>query len=129
MTPEVLLTPSEMARADQLAVSVAGVPSLVLMENAGRALAGEILRRLAMQPVLVLCGMGSNGGDGFVAARLLSNAGWPTSVGLLGSTADLKGDAAHMARLWQGPVRQASRDLIRNSPVIVDALLGAGLSR
>lgn len=121
-----ILTPDEMYRADALAVK-AGVPSLTLMENAGRAVADEIVRRFGARPVLVLCGPGNNGGDGFVAARYLKRWGWPVRLALLGDPARLKGDAALMVARWDGPVEQ---DLvIGDAELIVDALFGAGLSK
>lgn len=123
-----LLTPSEMALADELAVK-AGVASLTLMENAGQAVAYEVTQRFPIQPVLVLCGPGNNGGDGIVVARLLDDRGWPVRVGLLGEKADLKGDAAVMARRWQGHIEPARPDMCRDFGLIVDALFGAGLSR
>ncbi len=122
-----------MYRADGLAVA-AGVPSLTLMENAGRAVAEEIVRRYGARQTLVLCGPGNNGGDGFVCARYLRKWGWPVRVALFGEVGKLKGDAAAMAAKWNGEVEPVSLTL-RRAPrqeevgLIVDALFGAGLSK
>jgi len=91
-----LLTPAEMYRADALAVK-AGVPSLTLMENAGRAVADAIVRRFGARPVTVLAGPGNNGGDGFVAARILRAWGWPVDILSFCRTTEYRGDAA----IWQ----------------------------
>lgn len=123
-----LLTVAEMYRADSLAIA-GGVPGPMLMENAGAAVVREIRARWARRPVAVLCGPGNNGGDGFVAARLLAEAGWPVRLGLLGPREALKGDAAWAAQGWTGSVEPLGRQLLAGGPLVVDALFGAGLGR
>lgn len=124
-----LLTTDEMTRADGLAVA-AGVPSLTLMENAGRAVA-EVAAGMAAPGarVVVLCGPGNNGGDGFVAARLLAERGYRVRVVVLGSREVLKGDAAVMAARWGGAVEALGARSIGDAALIVDAIFGAGLAR
>ena len=79
---------------------------------------------------IVLCGPGNNGGDGFVIARLLAQAGaWDVRVALLGTVGDLKGDARVMAEAWSGQVIPLAPTVIHGQSLIVDALFGAGLSR
>lgn len=123
-----LLTVGEMAAADRAAVS-RGVPSLQLMEAAGAAVARMVQRHHHNGTVLVLCGPGNNGGDGFVAARHLAKAGRSVTVALLGAREALKGDAAAMAQRWDAPVLPATPLLVMQADVIVDALFGAGLSK
>ena len=99
-----LLSNEEMAAADRAAVEL-GVPFLVLMENAGRAVADEAARMVPMGGrITVLCGPGNNGGDGFMAARLLRERGYAVSVLSLAPPEALKGAAGEMARRWGGEV-------------------------
>jgi hydroxyethylthiazole kinase-like uncharacterized protein yjeF len=126
MHAHALLTPAQMYRADALAVE-AGISSLTLMENAGRAAAEEVLRRFGTCRTLVLCGPGNNGGDGFVIARYLRDWGWPVRVALFGERAGLKGDAQIMAEHWGGPFEAVTST--HNADLIIDALFGAGLSK
>jgi NAD(P)H-hydrate epimerase len=129
MTDELaLLTVAEMAKADALAIA-GGTPGIALMENAGSAVAEEAMRRWSRRPAVVLCGPGNNGGDGFVAARRLREAGWPVRLAFLGSRADLRGDAALAAARWSGDVQDFEPAILADKPLVVDALLGAGLTR
>ncbi len=128
MTGHELLTVEEMYRADA-AAAASGIASLALMEAAGTAIAREIRRRWRPRRTVVLCGPGNNGGDGFVVARLLAGRGWPVAVGLLGDVATLKGDAAVNAARWSGRIEPLGPNLLTHSPLVVDALFGAGLAR
>jgi ADP-dependent NAD(P)H-hydrate dehydratase / NAD(P)H-hydrate epimerase len=119
-----LLSAAEQRELDRLAAD-AGLPTRVLMENAGAAVAREVL---ALHPrrVAVFCGPGNNGGDGFVAARLLREA-LDDSVSVVATARDkLKGDALAAAQAWLGPV---VAQLPPEADVILDAVFGSGLSR
>lgn len=117
-----------MYAADAASIA-AGVSGVELMEAAGRAVVEEVRRRYSCGPVAVLCGPGNNGGDGFVAARHLSDAGWPVQVFLLGDVSALTGDALVMARRWPGEVGILSPESIEGAVLIIDAVFGAGLTR
>jgi len=123
-----LLTAAQMAEADRLTVA-SGISGTALMESAGRPVAQAIMQRWSPRPVIVLCGPGSNGGDGFVAARRLAEADWPVRVALLVPRANLRGDAAHHAALWRGPVEPLAPAALAEAELVVDAIFGAGLSR
>jgi hydroxyethylthiazole kinase-like uncharacterized protein yjeF len=124
-----LLTTAEMAQADRLTIA-SGIPGIDLMEAAGRAVADAVsARHPPGTRVVVVAGPGNNGGDGFVAARVLADRRYRARVLLLGDRGRLKGDAAQAASRWQGPVEPASPHALAPADVIIDALFGAGLDR
>lgn len=122
-----LLTPEEMGRADALSPRL-GVLGTVLMENAGGAVARAIRARFRPCRVLVLAGPGNNGGDGYVAARLLSQAGWPVRLAAL-APARAGSDAALAAQGWDGPEAPFSPQEVQRADLVIDAVFGAGLTR
>ena len=123
-----VLTVEQVRAADKAAVA-AGATGLELMLQAGRAVAMEIAARWTRRPVLVMCGPGANGGDGYVTARTLQDAGWPVRVAGLVQPAALGGDAAMAADEWAGPVENLGGKVFEGVGLIVDALFGAGLDR
>src|SRR5258706_12830460 len=103
-----------MTEADHAAIG-AGTPGATLMQNAGNAVARELTRRWSPRPVTVLCGPGNNGGDGFVAATALAQAGWPVRVALLGRRQDLRGDAGIHAARWSGGAESVAPRVIEGA--------------
>jgi hydroxyethylthiazole kinase-like uncharacterized protein yjeF len=124
---EDLLTPAEMARVDAAAIA-GGIPGIDLMQAAGRAVARAAMRRFRPVRTLVLAGPGNNGGDGWVAARLLEAAGWPVSVAALAPPRP-GSDASLAAAAWRGPVVPFSVAETARAGLVVDAVFGAGLSK
>jgi len=127
-TQSELLSVAQMTAADRAAIA-AGTPGSILMQNAGSAVVREITRRWSPRPVTVLCGPGNNGGDGFVVAIALADTGWPVRVALLGRREELRGDARLYAGRWNGGVDAVTPAVIEGASLVVDALLGSGLSR
>lgn len=123
-----LLTPDEMSECDRLTIA-GGVPGIVLMEKAGRAVADAVARHPLGTRAVAVCGPGNNGGDGFIAARVLAERGYPVRVLLFGDAAALRGDAAEAARRWGRPIEAAKPEALGDAGVIIDALFGAGLNR
>ncbi|HOW35449.1 MAG TPA: NAD(P)H-hydrate epimerase [Candidatus Omnitrophota bacterium] len=135
------LSARQVQRLDKIAIEEIGIPSVALMENAGRAVSGQILARLKKSSkkfVSVFCGTGNNAGDGFVIARYLLNAGLTPKVFIVGRARYLKSDAEINYRTLKKlkcPVREIRRVdqlLLRDiakSKIIVDALFGVGLNR
>jgi len=123
-----ILTVEQSFAADRYAAKN-GVPFLTLMENAGRAVADEAVKRWSPRKTLVLCGPGNNGGDGLVAARYLKKYGWEVRVAVLGSRANLKGDVAAVAKQWDGSFETIEAGIFRDAELVIDAVFGAGFSR
>lgn len=138
-----ILTAAQMAEVDRLTSERYGIPSILLMENAGRSFVDELTRScpgLRDKRILILCGRGNNGGDGFVAARYLALAGASPSICLFADPGILKGDArtnwqiAHAMGIPMQvlPSPQEAEAYLRKislPDVIVDALFGTGLSK
>jgi hydroxyethylthiazole kinase-like uncharacterized protein yjeF len=123
-----LLTPQQMGEADRLTIE-GGIPGIDLMEKAGLAVADAVSRRWPKRKLAVLCGPGNNGGDGFVAARILTGRGWDVRLCLVGERSALKGDAAAAAARWQGPVAALSPAALDDAGLVIDGIFGAGLAR
>ena len=131
-----IVTAEEMRAIDRATTEKYGVPSLTLMENAGTAVAEFAQKHFDFESVCAVCGKGNNGGDGFVAARKLHEAGKKVSVIVLAKSADeLRGDAAEMFKklsvstLWIADEKDFSKPEIEQalkSDLILDAILGTG---
>ena len=142
---EFWLSRDEVRELDKRAVDGFDVPAIVLMENAGRGCA-ELLMRLNpdRKPVVILCGPGNNGGDGFVIARHLDNHGWPVDVQVLAKHKQTRGEAdvnfdimfaAGIEYTQYNPDHLSARQAaflqrrIGQAEWVVDALFGTGLTR
>lgn len=135
------LTAAEMREVDRLTTERSGIPSLQLMENAGKHVADAVLRQFSPalpQRIAILCGKGNNGGDGLVAARYLKTVGIDLRVYLFGDPQEMRGDAgANLTRFLETESSlvavkeesdwQRAWPTVANSEVILDALLGTGL--
>ena len=136
----IVLTPERMAKYDGYAINTWGVPSAVLMENAGRSTYRLIKEHYleGKKKVTIFCGRGNNGGDGFVIGRYALRDGFQTRVFLLCSASDLRGDAALNMGLYRSiggeivecPDKLKSvKDGTKGTDVIIDAIFGTGLSK
>ena len=137
-----VLNAAQMREADRRTIEDIGIPSLVLMENAGRQVVAAIEAvhsDLLERQVAVLCGRGNNGGDGFVVARTLLQRGVDVSVFLVGRVADVRGDARInleiLGRLGLTVVEIADSQAwelhfseVSDCTLIVDAIFGTGLN-
>ncbi|HEY6439557.1 MAG TPA: NAD(P)H-hydrate dehydratase [Acetobacteraceae bacterium] len=116
-----------MARADAASPAL-GVPGPTLMANAGRAVARAIQQRFRPCRTLVLAGPGNNGGDGYVAARMLAQEGWPIALAAL-TPPRAGSDAADAALHWLGQTAPFTAEEAARADLVIDAVFGAGLAR
>lgn len=137
------VTVKQIQKLDKIAIERYGVPSIALMENAGRAVAMEVLQRLSKRRhrlhVCIVCGVGNNAGDGFVAARHLMNAGVLPKIFLVGRGNQLKHDARlnyQILKKIKYPVSEIGHVLLhsfegalKGADIVVDAIFGVGLNR
>jgi NAD(P)H-hydrate epimerase len=121
--------PERMRATDQWAISELGIPGQELMERAGAGLAGLVRDVAPEGAVAVVCGKGNNGGDGYVAARLLRDEGREVRVLALAPPEELRGDARANARRLPGEPPQPFYDArLQGAAVAVDAILGTGFA-
>ena len=119
----------QMRAIDRWAIEERGVPSLELMETAGSGLADLVVEIGAVGRVVVVCGGGNNGGDGFVAARLLRDAGREVTVALTTDPEKLRGDAkVNLDRLPGDPPQPFDPAMLDGAAVAIDAILGTGFT-
>lgn len=132
-----IMTSQQMQDIDRKAIEEYGIPSIVLMENAGRGAAEELLKNLTRYEqarVLVVCGTGNNGGDGLVAARHLLIAGVKVKVFITGQEEQLKQDVLINYRILKAVGGEVSfgyppMEEIQQADMVVDAIFGIGLNR
>lgn len=134
------ITARQAQKIDAVARDLLGIPTFLLMENAGRAIAEEALSALGKKKrVVIFCGKGNNGGDGFVAARHLLTQGIKPVIFLCGVVKGRKNEAATnlsiLARLKQKVIvvdessLPLARRAVKRCDLIIDALLGVGLNK
>ncbi|QZY55764.1 NAD(P)H-hydrate dehydratase [Crassaminicella profunda] len=138
-----IVNSEQIKQLDHMAMEEFFIPGIILMENAGVAVAHEILKSVKKKEnkeVIIVCGLGNNGGDGFVAARHLFNKGIPVKVFIIGNPSDISGDAKinydiiHKLEIdiqilvGVNNLKKFS-EIIKTCSIIVDGIFGTGLKR
>ncbi len=127
-----ILSAAEIYLADKLTTEKFSISGEQLMENAGTEISKIITQKYQPCAILVLCGLGNNGGDGFVVARLLQTQGFTVQLCVFGDDSKIKNDALLAKAKWLadgGEIKAFSNDLLKEAALIIDAILGVGLSK
>lgn len=127
------MTSQKAREFDRFAQEELGIPSIVLMENAGRNVAYaamDMLKKEKEKNIFIICGKGNNGGDGFVSARHLINFGYKVKIYLIGKPEELKADPKINFGILEKMKVKTEKDLasLAVSDLIIDAIFGIGLS-
>ena len=138
--PVKFVTSSKMKSIDRLATQRFGIPSLILMENAGRSVSDEAQRMLKNEsaPVVIFCGYGNNGGDGFVVARHLTNRGYKVNIVLVGKHKKMSNDTEinfDILSKMKVKIKKVSNQKqimsvvrhVKKAQLIIDAMFGIGI--
>lgn len=123
--PVEIISTQQCRKADEITIE-AGCDSYNLMQCAGQAVAEEVADHTSSNKVLVLCGPGNNGGDGFVAAKLLKGNGWQVRLACTTTKDNLKGDAAKAADDWDGEIFSFEDIEPEEGETVIDAVFGTG---
>ncbi len=129
-----VVTSKQMQNIDRVSIKERGIPSLTLMERAGKGVANKIRELYEMRKVVAVCGTGNNGGDGMVASRILKEYGWDAEVIILGDVSALSKDSLVQYRMaLESDVKVRSVASIKGADlsrcIIIDALFGTGLNK
>lgn len=130
--PKLLYQADQVRELDRVAIELCNIPGSLLMERAGEAVVRKVIEHWGdCQEVIVFCGAGNNGGDGYVIARLMKKMGYRVRLFQLGDAASLRGDARLMAEAFYeaGGQDEPFQSFEVNNAVIIDAIFGTGLAR
>jgi len=125
------LNRKQLQKKDRLATTKYGIPSIILMENAGRAAANEAIKliRKKIAKITVICGKGNNGGDGFVMSRHLHNQGHMVSAKSRSAATDTNINIVRKLGIRIYPLNKNISRLLKSADIIIDAIFGIGLTR
>src|SRR5690625_2096377 len=125
-----IVTGEEMKAIDRYAIEKVGIDGRILMENAGRVAAKNIMKNFPHQKFCVIIGSGNNGGDGFVIAKVLQENGYDVEVCVVPGRSKIKGDAEYHMNVYLNSgfsFQEYDKDIAESADIIVDTMLGTGV--